>query len=523
MPIVVAWTVLLLGVAGTGGRASAAGSVTATPEATPSWTVYHGDAQGTGAVTGVASVDTGRPTWTSVKLDGSLYGEPLEFGGRVFVATENDTVTALSAATGAVVWSTHLGAPVSASSLPCGDIEPTVGITGTPVIDKGRSEIFVVADEEIGGRPAHTLVGLSTSTGATEMTEDVDPPGANPSALLQRTGLTLDSGRVVFGFGGNYGDCSSYRGWVVGVPEGGGTPVDFAVDSGTGESQGAVWMGGGAPAIDGDGDIFVGVGNGSVTTSRHAYDNSDSVLDLSPSLQLEQFFAPSSWASDNAHDLDLSMEPILLANGQVVIAGKARIVYLLDRGHLGGIGGQEASLSAVCSDDVDGGGAILGTTVFLPCLTGIVAVDVGASPPGLRQAWSSGRGGGPPIVAAGLVWTIGQDGSLYGLDPATGSVRQQADIGAPANHFPTPSVGDGLLVAPSADRVVAFTAVPTGAPSPSGSTTTTGVTVPVLRPSAGADAIPPGAVAGIVAGVVVLVAGAVWLLRRRRRSGAASG
>jgi outer membrane protein assembly factor BamB len=486
MPIVVAWTVLLLGVAGTGGRASAAGSVTATPEATPSWTVYHGDAQGTGAVTGVASVDTGRPTWTSVKLDGSLYGEPLEFGGRVFVATENDTVTALSAATGAVVWSTHLGAPVSASSLPCGDIEPTVGITGTPVIDKGRSEIFVVADEEIGGRPAHTLVGLSTSTGATEMTEDVDPPGANPSALLQRTGLTLDSGRVVFGFGGNYGDCSSYRGWVVGV-------------------------------------IFVGVGNGSVTTSRHAYDNSDSVLDLSPSLQLEQFFAPSSWASDNAHDLDLSMEPILLANGQVVIAGKARIVYLLDRGHLGGIGGQEASLSAVCSDDVDGGGAILGTTVFLPCLTGIVAVDVGASPPGLRQAWSSGRGGGPPIVAAGLVWTIGQDGSLYGLDPATGSVRQQADIGAPANHFPTPSVGDGLLVAPSADRVVAFTAVPTGAPSPSGSTTTTGVTVPVLRPSAGADAIPPGAVAGIVAGVVVLVAGAVWLLRRRRRSGAASG
>ncbi|HEX3979696.1 MAG TPA: hypothetical protein VHW93_00640, partial [Acidimicrobiales bacterium] len=56
-----------------------------------SWTVYHHDAQGSGVITGVASVDTGSPTWTSASLDGSLYGEPLEFGGRVFVATENNT------------------------------------------------------------------------------------------------------------------------------------------------------------------------------------------------------------------------------------------------------------------------------------------------------------------------------------------------------------------------------------------------------------------------------------------------
>ena len=130
------------------------------------------------------------------------------------------------------------------------------------------------------------------------------------------------------------------------------------------------------------------------------------------------------------------MEPVLLADGQVVIAGKARIVYLLDGAHLGGIGGQEASLPAVCSDDVDGGSATVGTAVYLPCLSGIVAVSVGASPPDLRLAWSSGRGGGPPIVAAGLVWTIGQDGTLYGLDPATGSVRQQAAIGSAGQPLP---------------------------------------------------------------------------------------
>ena len=87
----------------------------------------------------------------------------------------------------------------------------------------------MVADEESGGQ-AHVLAGLSTSTGKVEMTRDVDPPGADTAALLQRTGLTLAQGRVVFGFGGNDGDCATYRGRVVSVPEAGGRPAMFTVD-----------------------------------------------------------------------------------------------------------------------------------------------------------------------------------------------------------------------------------------------------------------------------------------------------
>jgi hypothetical protein len=45
---------------------------------------------------------------------------------------------------------------------------------------------------------------------------------------------------------------------------------------------------------------------------------------------------------------------------------------------------------------------------------------------------------------------------LYGLAPGTGKVRQQVTLGTPANHFPTPSVGDGLLLAACAHNVVAF-------------------------------------------------------------------
>jgi outer membrane protein assembly factor BamB len=502
-----------------GGSAGAAALSTGSGSGSGSWTVYHHDAAGRGVVASATAVDTSNRAWTSPALDGQVYGEPLVWSGRIYVATENDTVYALSPGTGAVRWSAHLGSPVPSGSLPCGDITPTVGITGTPVIDRSRGEIFVVAGELLHGKPAHLLVGLSTSSGKREMSQNVDPAGADPAALLQRTGLTLDAGRVVFGFGGNYGDCASYRGRVVAVPETGGTPTDFTVDAAAGQSQGAIWMGGAAPAVDGSGHIWVSAGNGSVRSAGQAYDNSDSALELSSSLRRLQFFAPGDWASDNANDLDMSTVPVLLSDGQVLLTGKSRIVYLLNGARLGGIGGQQAATGQVCGSDIDGGAAVVGTTAYLPCLDGIIAVRAVKSPPAVSLVWSSGTGGGPPIVAAGLVWTIGQDGTLYGLDPATGKVRQQASIGAGASHFPTPSVGNGLLLAPAGDHVVAFTTSASGGSAGS---------APQPGPSAGQatrragrpGTMSAGTIAGIVAGGVVVIGGIGWLAWRRRAGSA---
>ncbi len=141
----------------------------------------------------------------------------------------------------------------------------------------------------------------------------------------------------------------------------------------------------------------------------------------------------------------------------MIVAGKSRIVYLLDGAALGGIGQEESSLPDACNDDIDGGVAVEGTTVFLPCLSGTIAIRASSAPARLRVLWRSSVGGGPPIVAGGLVWTIGQDGTLFGLDPSTGALREHAVVGAPANHFPTPSVGAGRLLAASADHVIAFT------------------------------------------------------------------
>jgi hypothetical protein len=373
-----------------------------------------------------------------------------------------------------------------------------------------------------GGVPVHRLIGLDIRSGRTELSQDVDPAGADAAAFLQRTGLTLDAGRVVFGFGGNFGDCSSYHGWVMAVPEAGGAASTFAVDSGPGESQGAIWMGGAAPVVDGAGNVWVEAGNGSVTSRGHAYDDSDSVLELSPSLTLLHFFAPASWASDNAQDLDLSTAPALLADGQVIAAGKARIAYVLNESDLGGIGGQESLLPGVCSQDVDGGIAVQGTIVFLPCVSGTVAVKVTAAPAGLRLLWRASAGGGPPIVAAGMVWSIGQDGTLYGLNPSTGAVEARAAIGPPANHFPTPSIGGGLLLAPGAERVVAFSATSsTSAPTTTtvAPPTTTHAASAAPTAPAGAGGLGPGALAAIALAGLVLVVGLSWLLLRARRSG----
>jgi outer membrane protein assembly factor BamB len=285
--------------------------------------------------------------------------------------------------------------------------------------------------------------------------------------------------------------------------------------------------------VDAGGNIWVTAGNGSVYSSSHPYDDSDSLLELSPSLALEQYFAPSSWPSDNAHDLDMSTAAALLGDGQVVAAGKARIVYLLNGSSLGGIGGQQAALGDACGSDIDGGVAVVATTVYLPCLSGPIAVQTTDSPAGLRLLWSSSVGGGPPIVAGGRVWTIGSDGVLYGLNPTSGTVEARATIGAPANHFPTPSVGAGLLLAPSAERVVAFRAA-SSAPAAARTTTTTSessttvpsTTVPSTTvPPTTVPAAQPGGtspwiiVAAIVGGIAVLGALA-WLIgRRRRRTG----
>jgi outer membrane protein assembly factor BamB len=416
-----------------------------------SWDTYHGNNRRTGVDGSGIHLTAPHPAWASPALDGQVYGEPLVWHDVVVVATENDTLYGLSAMSGQVLWSTHVGSPVPLADLPCGDVDP-LGILGTPAVDPATGHLFAVAEtRDQGGKIGHDLVALDPATGKVLFTESDDPAAMPAADQQQRAGLLVTDGRVYVSYGGLYGDCGTYGGWVVAAPTAGPGPLlSYRVPT---SNQGAIWDPPG-PTVDLDGNLLIPTGNSESTT---AYDLGNSVLKLSPTLQLLDSFAPTTWAYDNSHDLDLgSTGPALVAGGQLAfIVGKQSEGYLINDAHLGGIGGQvfEAPLCFTI-----GGDAVEGNDVYVPCRTGIkdVRVNTATNPPSFTVAWSGPSGAvDPPIVAGGLVWSAGGS-TLYGLDPATGAVVRQVDLGASTGKFVTASVGDGVMIVATGASVRAF-------------------------------------------------------------------
>ena len=443
--------------------------------AMPAWTTYDHD-----VLRSATDPDSGSPlaptlAWsTSTQLDGEVFAQPLVYGSRVYVATENDTVYALDTATGAVVWARSVGTAVPAADLPCGNIKPTVGVTSTPVIDPASGRLYAVADSTDGTAVQHRLVALDLATGTPVATPvNVDPPGADPTALLQRASLVLDAGRVIIPYGGNAGDCGTYHGWLVSAAEAGGTPDAFEITPSAGDHGGAIWGGGDGPSLDLAGHVFVSTGNGFSPAGTTTPDLQESVLELDPSLNLIAHWTASNWQALDNSDQDLgSSEPLPLPGGLLFIVGKDGYGRLLSQTALGSAG-QVFSASVCGTRNGDGGSLYRAGVIYVPCLGGLEALTLSTSPSpsfSMQPGWSAPTGAvGPPIFAGGLVWSTGWGGSgiLYGLDPATGEVRFQSQLGT-FNHFATPSAGGGRLFVAVGTQLTAFTIA--GFPPP---TTTT--------------------------------------------------
>ena len=302
------------------------------------WSTYHGDNSRSGIAPG-SGITAASPAWAgSVRLDGQVYAEPLVCGNSLFVATENDSVYALNAATGNTLWRTNLGTPVDGSTLPCGDINPS-GITGTPVIDGATGVLYAVA---YLSNFTHVLFGLDTSTGAVVSHVVVDGPGSDTHVEQQRGALALENGVVYIPYGGLAGDCGDYHGWVVGVniaqSEG---LLSYPVPTGR---EGGIWAPGGI-AFAANGDLYVATGNSEATAN---FDYGDAVIELSPSLQVVSYFAPTNWAQLNSGDVDLgSLAPTVLPNGNLFQVGKEGEGYIISGTALGGINGQIYDLVGV--------------------------------------------------------------------------------------------------------------------------------------------------------------------------------
>jgi hypothetical protein len=365
--------------------------------------------------------------------------------GHVIIATENNTVYSLDLFTGEVLWKIHLGQPVDASSLPCGDIGPVTGITGTPAADPASGLLYVVAF--LGGRH-HMLFALSLVDGTVASQQDIDPTGSTPAVQQQRGALSVGANYVYVPLGGLYGDCGPYHGYVVAVPRSGGAALRYQVPSARGAG---IWSAAGV-TLDPSGNVYAVTGNGASTSS---FDFSNAVVELSPDVQkVESYFAPVNWIALNQGDVDLGALGVTLVDGFALAVGKDGIAYLLRAGQLGGVGGQVARL-ALCAGAF-GGSAVVGSLVLVPCTDGLYAVSVSAG--GLGVAWVARHPLlGSPIVAAGAVWAIEPpSATLYALDPANGTVLYSTVLPG-AQHFNTPAATEGFVVEPAGRQVVAVT------------------------------------------------------------------
>ena len=393
-------------------------------------------------------------------ISGHLYAQPLYWrgprpaAGQLVVATEDNNVYAIDAGSGDEIWVRSLGRPAPLSTLPCGNIDP-LGITGTPVIDEATEAIYVDAMVADAAGPHHRVFALSLKDGSplpgwpVDVAETLAAHGQRfePRYQNQRGALSILAGRVYVPYGGHYGDCGDYRGWVVGI--GLRDPRDIVSWSTRGQG-GGIWAPGGI-ASDG-GSLFVATGN---TIDVSTWSDGEAVFRLASDLRRrdrpEDFFAPADWHALDTRDADLGgTNPLPLdvpsAGGRrafVLALGKDARAYLLDRNRLGGMGGSLAS-EVVATRPIRTAPATYpaGEGVYVafqgpgarcpgsrrPGALTVLQIRAG-SPPTLVTGWCGAlRGEGSPIITTTdgrenpIVWILGAEGDdrLHGYRGDTG-------------------------------------------------------------------------------------------------------
>ncbi len=419
----------------------------------------------------------------SATVPGAIYAQPLYVTGGggpdlVVVATEQNQVAAFDVTSGRTVWARQLGAPVPLSALPCGNIDP-LGVTGTPYVEASTRTIYLDAmtTPDGGTTMRHLVFALSVDDGSTRAGWPVDVAAvaaahglAFDSAVQnQRGALALVSGTLYVPYGGHFGDCGEYRGWLLAIPVASPTTASLWRTAARG---GGVWAPSGV-ASDG-GHVFVTTGN---TFGAATWSGGEAILRFAAGADLgpvtPDFFAPSNWPDLDAGDVDIgSTGPVLVdVPGATPAAlaiglGKDGKIYVADRANLGGVGGALAVAQVASGVIINAAAAYttaLGTYVVFRgagngCPAGLggdltaVRISPGA-PPTVSVAWCASAGGrGSPMVTTTdghsepIVWVVGAegDGRLHAYDGDTGaSVLAPVAIGAGVRRFQTPIVAGG--------------------------------------------------------------------------------
>lgn len=474
----------------------------------------------------------------SCTVDGAVYAQPLwvanlEVNGAlhnvVFVATEHDSLYAFDADANPCepLWQVSLidlshGGTGDETTVPAGpsgnlvgkgygDLTPEAGVTGTPVIDPASGTLYVVSKSmnaagtefyqrlhaiditsgaEKPGSPV-TIAASFPGTAAGGTTVPFDPRNEN-----QRPGLVLLDGTVYVAWG-SHEDKLPFYGWLIGYSyNGAGFTEVAALNCAPNTGEGGIWMSGAAPAVDGQGRMYVLTSNGGFDANSGTPpddDYGDSLLQLSPNLQVLGYFTPSDEQSDDLYNNDFG------SGGATVIAdlpagspvthlaiggGKDGNLYVFNRDSLGGFGDGTAWQELSVGTEVFvgthgvlfGGGAIWNDLYYLAGVGGPLQayrLDPSTAKLSLAATASSPSGGfefpgATPAISAdgdtnGIVWALDNSqfciGDAQGCGPAVlhaydadniadelwNSAESSADQAGNAVKFAVPTIANGKV------------------------------------------------------------------------------
>jgi hypothetical protein len=429
------------------------------------WSQFNYTAQrwGTGpADTGITPEDLGALRLRVVHLDGTVDSSAIELHAIVVHGRARDVLImtttygktiAIDAATGAKLWEftpSDIGSYAGSSQI----------TTATPTADPDRRYVYATSPDGY----VHKLV---IATG-----QDVRSGGWPVRVTLLPTHEKLasppsiDGSSLIVVTDGYFGDAPPYQGHVVKVDRASGrieavwnslcSNRRYILHPSTcGGSDSAIWGRSGA-VIEPDGNVLVATGNGPFNGVTNW---GDSVLELSPSLQLLHNWTPVDQQQLNTSDTDLgSTSPALLPGGLAVQGGKSGLLSLLNLNALDGTGGpagprtggQLQQLGAPGPTAVFAEPAVWtspsGTTyVFVADGSGTGAYILGGGR--LRVAWMAGTPGTSPVIAGGLLYVYNLTGGGVVVRRPT-SARPLAILPTPSGHWNSPIVVGGRVIEP---------------------------------------------------------------------------
>lgn len=512
-------------------------SVIAPPPSSVNVLTYHNDIGRTGqnlnetilTTSSVNSNSFGKKSFLST--DGLVDAEPLyvsnlKIGGTthnvVFVATEHDSVYAFDADTFTQLWKVSMLGSGETTSDPvggCGQVQPEIGVTSTPVIDVNAGPngiIYLVAMSRNQSTNPVTYIqrlhALDLTTGAdiagSPVTIQASFPGKgagsngtnvifNPRQYKERASLLLLNGVIYTGWA-SHCDAGPYTGWIIGYNQS-SLAQTSVLDITPNGGDGAIWMAGAGLAADSSGFIYFLAANGTFDDTLNSSgfpengDYGNAFVKLSTTgnnLAVADYFTMHNTDAESNADQDLGSGGAMVLPDQkdnaqntwhlAVGAGKDSNMYVVNRDMMGKF---NTSNDSAIYQELDGslpGGiwsmpAYFNGTVYY----GSVNASLQAFPitnaklattASSKSSASFGYPGTTPSISAngtsnGIVWAIQNGGTavLHAYDATNLATElynsSQAANGRDnfsGNKYITPMIANGKVYVGTPTGVIVF-------------------------------------------------------------------